>query len=457
MTSWSKLPIALLFAALLAPAGGAFAQNSESETPGQPGPELLQQDSGDGQPDAEEAAAGETAETVEEPSGGQAERKQAVQQYVDGIRDLDPNLPVQQDTGFLEDPWTWMPQEASAQADAVDFAWTYILWVCVIFTIIVFAAMIYFVFKYRARSDDEPDPEHSPSHSTTLEITWTVIPTCIVLVMFALGFKGFLGDTISPPNAYKINVIGGSWYWNFEYPNGVVLEHLHLPVDRPVQFTLKSQDVIHSFYVPAFRMKKDVVPGRFNTTWTTPTEVGIYDLFCAEYCGQLHSQMGAKVFVHEQEDFDRVLNKLSDPFTTPDGKPVPYDEVGQKLYAGRGCSGCHSVNGAAGTGPSWRDLYGAPDHQMSDGSIVVVDDAYIRESIYYPQRKIRAGYGNAMASYLGVLSEKEVQAIIAYQKTISQYAEQGDETAPAPQGGEVEAADIDPDQAEAEEGEAQGS
>ncbi len=428
--------LSVLFAAalLLAPAGVHAADEPAADKP------LVTQ--GQEQDVAvAEAKLAEPAAEGESAVNDRASRLAKTQEYVETIQTLVPTLPDQMDTGTLDGlGLSAMPQEASAQADEVDFLYDFILYVCYIFGGIVIILMFAFLIRYRAKSDDEPDPVGGVSHSTTLEITWTVIPTCIVLVMFALGFKAYLNDTIAPPNAYKINVIGASWYWSFEYPNGAILEHLHLPKDRPVEFTLKSQDVIHSFYVPAFRMKKDVVPGRFNKTWTTPTETGVYELFCTEYCGTYHSQMGAKVFVYEPEDFEVILEKFSDLRIDPvTGEERPPAEVGAKLHAARGCIGCHSVSGAVGTGPTWKNLWNAPDHAMADGSIVAVDEEYIRESIYYPSRKIVNGYGNAMASYLGVLSERDVTDIIAYMKTISDYTVAESASEPTPTGDEVEA------------------
>jgi cytochrome c oxidase subunit 2 len=355
---------------------------------------------------------------------------------IEQIRQMN-DLPPQQDTGTLESTWTWMPQSASAQAEEVDFAFAYILWVSIIFTIIVVGLMTWFLIKYRAKSDDEPDPVGVTTHSTTLEITWTLIPTCIVLVMFVLGFKGYLNDQVAPPNAYTVDVTAYSWGWSFKHPNGAITNDLHLPVNRPVQFRLISSDVIHSLYIPAFRMKKDVVPGRRNTIWTTPTQVGIYELACTEYCGTLHSRMGRKVFVYEAEQFEDMLAKVSNLYVNFATKePYPIEEVGSRLASARGCIGCHSIDGSAGTGPTWRDLWGDPEHAMADGSIVAVDAEYIRNSIYYPGQQIVAGYGNAMASYLGILSERDVEAIIAYMKTISVHSG-GNEADPAPDGGVV--------------------
>jgi cytochrome c oxidase subunit 2 len=353
------------------------------------------------------------------------------QQQLDRQRALiaeEMGLPPQADTGFDKQEGfgglSWLPQVASAQGEEHDFMFNFILWVSVFFTVLVVTLMVWFLIRYRARSDDEPDPDPASvsTHSTTLEITWTVIPTCIVLVMFTLGFRAYLNDTIAPPNAYTVNVTAGSWYWNFGYPNGAITSDLHLEKDRPVRFVLRSTDVIHSLYIPAFRLKKDVVPGRLNQFWVEPSRAGVYEVFCTEYCGTGHAEMVAKAFVYEPEDYRPMLARISDIYTEfPSGEPRAPVEIGQTLWQARGCMGCHSIDGSSGTGPTWKDLYGKPDHLMADGEVLLVDDDYIREAIFYPSRRITAGYPNAMASYLGVLSEEDVQFVIAYMKTISEH------------------------------------
>ena len=345
-------------------------------------------------------------------------------------------LPQQNDTGMQRDVFSgdplivnWMPQEASAEAGDTDFLFDFITYITYFFTFLILAAMVWFLIRYRARSDEEPDPTNVSTHSTSLEITWTVIPTCIVLLMFTLGFKGYLNQTIAPPNAYEVKVNGQMWNWSFTYPNGANTPDLHLPKDRPVKFTLTSADVLHSFFIPAFRMKKDVVPGRNNNTWATPDTEGVFEIFCAEYCGTRHSKMGAKAFVYPQDQYDAVLAEISniyfEPFTDPPVARTPV-EVGEAIWSGRGCQGCHSVDGSKGTGPSWRNIWGQ-EHQFTDGTSAVVDEAYIQESIWYPQAKIVQGYGNAMPSYLGQLDQRDVDSVIAYIKSVSDNAKE-DET-----------------------------
>ena len=327
------------------------------------------------------------------------------------------NLAEQHDTGILS-PNVWMPQEASDHAPGTDRLFWFIMWVSVFFTVGITGVMLWFAVIYRRREGD-PDPPPAATHSTTLEITWTVIPTCIVLLMFTLGFRGFLESEIAPPNAYEVQVMGKMWNWSFTYPNGAITTDLHIPVDRPVKFVLQSADVLHDLYIPAFRMKKDAVPGRYNSYWVKPTQAGVYQIFCAEYCGTGHSQMHAKCFVYPQDKYDQMLAKISniyEDFST--GAPVPPAKVGEALWQQRGCMGCHSVDGSILNAPSWKGLW-MEKQKMSDGLEIVADENYIRESILYPQKKIVAGWGNAMPSYLGQLDDRDINSIISYMKTLS--------------------------------------
>ena len=357
------------------------------------------------------------------------------QDYIDSIREAN-DLPPEQDTGWrgmnAANDW-WMPQAASEQAPRTDGLFWFIMWVTVFFTVAICAVMLYFIIKYRRREGD-PDPEPAATHSTTLEITWTVIPTCIVLLMFTLGFKGFLENQLSPSNAYEVQVMGQMWNWNFTYPNGASTPDLHIPQGRPVKFTLQSADVLHDLYIPAFRMKKDAVPGRFNSYWVEPTQAGVFDIFCAEYCGTNHSRMLAKCFVYPPEKYNDMLAQISNIYVDFGTKePIAPAKVGEALWTMKGCSGCHSVDGSIRNAPSWKDLYGH-EAPMSDGTTVKADENYIRESILYPQKQIVAGWGNAMPSYLGQLDDRDINSIIAYMKTLTDDAKttpDGDVVTPA--------------------------
>lgn len=341
-------------------------------------------------------------------------------------------LPPQADTGVNSPNW-FVPQSASTTAPSTDGVLAYINFVTVFFTVLILALMIYFVIRYRKRHPDEPDPENVATHSTTLELTWTVIPTCIVLVMFALGFRDFLGLAVAPPNAYRIDVTARMWSWQFTYPNGRISSDLHLPANQPVVFYLQSQDVLHSFFVPAFRIKKDVVPGRFNNLWVEATEPGIFDLYCTEYCGTNHSRMVAKCFVYPPERYTEALEWMTNIYVNPiTGEPLPPEQVGLALYEQRGCVGCHSTDGSIRQAPTWKDLYGAT-RTFVDGSTRIADDEYIRQSILQPANQLVVGFGASMPSYAGQMDDRDINSIIAYIRSLSTPAKQinGETVSPA--------------------------
>ena len=320
----------------------------------------------------------------------------------------------------------WMPQRASTVAPEVDGLFNFIMWVTIFFFFLILALTVVFVIKYRYREGAAP-PEKTAAHSTALELTWTVIPTIIVLMIFYFGFRGYLHMEVAPPDAYEINVNGKTWNWEFTYPNQHVDSELHIPVKTPIRVVLSSQDVIHSLFIPQFRVKKDAVPGRYNRFWFEATETTplgpdgkpdpnqAFDIYCAEYCGQSHSDMRAKVIVHTPEDYRRWLEDASNW-----QKSMTPLEAGKMFVNTRGCLTCHSVDGSRSTGPTWKDLFGR-DEPMSDGTTVHVDENYIRESLYEPAAKVVAGYTVQMQSYKGSLKEEDVGAIIAYMKSISSH------------------------------------
>jgi cytochrome c oxidase subunit 2 len=315
------------------------------------------------------------------------------------------------DLGLLAQMETWLfPEASSTTAPDVDRLFYFILFVCVVFFVGIRAAMLYFVVRYRNRHDLRP--AKSPSHSNLLEIVWSVVPALLAAVIFVWGFFGYVGAQQPPEGSYEIEVIAKKWAWSFVYPNGYIDNNLHVPVDRPVRLTMSSDDVIHSLYVPAFRIKRDLVPGRYSKTWFEATEVGEYTLFCTEYCGTGHSLMNAKVVVHPQEEFSQWLEKAAN--FLDEMSPV---EAGEVLYQRRGCAQCHSIDSSSRAGPTFLGAFGA-EHLMADGETVTVDENYIRESILEPQAKIRSGYRPVMPSYQGQLSDREISALIQYIKSL---------------------------------------
>jgi len=309
-----------------------------------------------------------------------------------------------------KEPSFWMPPQVSTFASSVDWLFMVILGISIVFFVLIVALMLIFVIRYRHREGHEP--EASPSHNLPLEVVWTAIPVVIVMVIFYLGFISYLDMATPPANAYEVRVEGQKWKWTFTYPNGYVDENLHVPVDRPIRLVMSSADVIHSLYVPAFRIKRDVVPGRYSKEWFQATTPGEYEIFCAEYCGTGHSDMLSHVIVHPPGEFEQWLEKASNFLDTM--TPV---EAGRKLYQVRGCQQCHSVDGTAKVGPSFKGIFGEPQ-ALSDGSKVVVDENYIRESILEPQAKVVAGFEPVMPTYQGRLKDAEIDALIQYIKSL---------------------------------------
>lgn len=306
----------------------------------------------------------------------------------------------------------WMPEQASTAAGGVDWLFDFILYISLFFFLLIVGLMLLFIVRYRRRKGAAS--EKSASHHTALEVTWTVIPLILVGVIFYLGFVSYMNLVTPPGNTYEINVTGQKWAWMFSYPNGYVDENLHVPVNVPVRLVMTSEDVIHSFFVPAFRVKKDVVPGRYSNVWFEATAAGEYDLFCAEYCGTSHSDMIAKVVVHPPGEFEIWLEGASNFLDR-----MSPAEAGGRLFVARGCKQCHSVDGSSNIGPGFRGLFGRKA-VFDDGAAYTADENYIRQSIVEPMAHIVAGYEAVMPTYQGRLKDREITAIIEYVKTLSE-------------------------------------
>jgi cytochrome c oxidase subunit 2 len=308
----------------------------------------------------------------------------------------------------------FFPQRGSTDAVIVDQIFYFILFISIIFFVLIVAVMLLFVFKYRRT--DNSTPEKTATHSNALEAVWSIIPAILVAIIFIWGFSGYMEMRQAPDDSYEIQVIAQKWSWSFQYPNGHIEPDLHVPADTNIRLVMTSTDVIHSLYIPAFRLKMDVVPGRYNKTWFKAIDPGSetkeYDLLCAEYCGDKHSTMTAKVVVHPSGEFEKWLEEAANFLDR-----MSPEEAGELLYQRRLCSQCHSLDGTARTGPTFKGIFGA-EHEMTSGEKVTVDENYIQESIWDPQAKVRSGYKPVMPTYLGQLKEEEVRAIIAFIKTL---------------------------------------
>ena len=302
----------------------------------------------------------------------------------------------------------WLPERASTLAEGIDHLFYFILWASVVLFVLVVAAMVYLTFKYRRRSEDHQS--QLVTESKLLELSWIVIPTILVLVVFTWGFQVFVKIGVAPPDAYEIQVRGVQWQWNFEYPNGAVTtDTLRVPANRPVRLNMISQDVLHSFFVPAFRVKHDVLPNRYSSVWFETVREGAFEIFCTEYCGTSHSDMGGQVIAMAPDEFNEWLESA-----VMSGDMTPA-EMGRVLYTQQVCQSCHSLDGSRMVGPTFQGLYGS-EHALADGSTVTVDDNYLHESIVEPSAKIVAGYPPAMPANYSSLTEEQLGALIAFIK-----------------------------------------
>ncbi|MDR8393211.1 cytochrome c oxidase subunit II [Aliifodinibius sp. S!AR15-10] len=307
-----------------------------------------------------------------------------------------------------------LPPAKSTVADNYDQLFEFVHMSSLLLTIAVLAAIIYFIIKYRRKSENEVTPVIT--HNNALEITWSVVPLVLVLFIFGWGFQVFLDMTSPPDDAYEVQVTAQKWLWRFQYENGASSTgELHVPADRPVRLVMSSNDVIHSFFVPDYRIKQDVVPGRYTSVWFNAPETGESTIFCTEYCGTDHSNMTGSVVVHEEDEFETWLAENAGGGTKPDD--LTPAEWGEQLVQENACNTCHSTDGTELTGPTWQGKFGS-EEPLSDGSTVTVDENYLRESILQPGAHIVQGYDNVMPPYQGVLSDEQINAIIEYIKTL---------------------------------------
>jgi cytochrome c oxidase subunit 2 len=316
-----------------------------------------------------------------------------------------------------------MPEQASTIASRVDALYLYLIGLTIFFTLLIISVLIFFVAKYRKRAPFEvPRPI---AGSIKLETLWSVIPFLIAMSIFVWGASVYFAQYRMPKDAMEIFVVGKQWMWKVQHSTGQrEINELHVPVGRKIKLTMTTEDVIHSFFVPAFRTKADVVPGRYTNIWFEATKPGRYHLFCAEYCGTNHSAMGGWVEVMTQTDFDNWLSGNANQMS-----PVA---AGQQLFTTTlGCATCHNADGTGGRGPALTGLFGKTV-QLEGGASVKADEGYIRDSILNPQGQLVAGYQPIMPTFKGQLNEEQIMQLIAYIKSLSPGQTSGTElTTPA--------------------------
>ena len=306
-----------------------------------------------------------------------------------------------------------MPEAASAQSAPIDWLLNLELATLSFLAALILVPLIYSLVVFRRRKGDTTDATHVEGN-INLEIVWTIVPLFLVMAFAYLGAGNLAEIQRADPNAMIVKVTGQQWSWSFEYPAyGVTSTEMHVPVGKQILLQMTSRDVIHSFWVPEFRPKQDLVPGRITQLRITPTVIGNYKVRCAELCGTSHYSMEQPVIVSSQADFDawmaEEVKKAEAAAATPEGR-------GQALVTASGCVACHSINGVEGIGPTWLGLFGH-EVRLTDGSVITVDDAYLHESIKAPQAKIVAGFENQLMPTYG-FTDEQIDGIVAYIKTL---------------------------------------
>jgi cytochrome c oxidase subunit 2 len=303
----------------------------------------------------------------------------------------------------MNDTFRLFPQQASTNAWQVDYLFFFELIVSAFFVLLIAGLIIYFSLRYRRRSEDEIPPYTKPSR--LVETSYIVLPFGLMMIMFFWGGSVYVNAKRAPANAMQINVIGKQWMWKIQHPEGArEINALHVPVGRAVKLVMTSQDVIHDFGIPAFRIKQDVIPGAYTTEWFQADRTGEYHLFCDQYCGALHSQMIGTVTVMEPGAYQAWLAGL-----VPNDPPAV---VGAALFQSYGCTACHGQRA-----PTMAGLY-MSKVILDNGRTVIADESYLRESIVDPAAKIVAGYGPIMPTFRGQLSEEQIFDLIEYIKSL---------------------------------------
>jgi len=300
----------------------------------------------------------------------------------------------------------WLPDAMSTVSGEVDALFWFVFWTSTVLFAAVIAAKLYFMFRYKRKDETSvPEPVHE---SKLLEAAWIVVPTILVMFVFVWGFDVYLKLLSSPPDAYQITVRGKQWSWEFEYAEGATsFTEMYVPVGRPVKLMMSSTDVLHSFFIPAFRVKQDLIPNRYTSLWFEATEVGEYQIFCTEYCGTQHSGMLAKVVAVSEEDFAAWIQEQS--------QDLPPVELGAQLFAQ--CAACHAIDGTTKIGPALNGRFGT-QRKLADGSTVTVDEDYIRTSILNPASQVAEGFQPIMPAGYSSMSAKQIDGLVAYIKSL---------------------------------------
>lgn len=302
---------------------------------------------------------------------------------------------------------SFMPPQGTDIAVQYDHLYGFIVWASFISCAILIGGMIYFALKYKRKTNN--DKTAYITHNAFLEFLWSFIPLVIFMIVFGWGWSIYNQMRTFPSDAIEVHVIGKQWAWDFQYKSGKIsANEFYVPVNTPVKLIMTSRDVLHSFYIPSMRIKQDVVPGRYTALGFHAEKTGDYQIFCTEYCGTAHSMMLAKMKVVPVEEYEKWLQENDEGLTLA--------QKGEKLFNSKGCVACHSVDGTAKVGPTWKGLWGAA-RDLMDGSKAKADENYLRESIVNPNAKVVKGFAaGVMPTFQGQISDEQLNALLEYIK-----------------------------------------
>jgi len=334
---------------------------------------------------------------------------------------------------MLKDWLSWtLPIQGSDVARSWDSLYAFLMILSIFFFVLVIGGMLYFIWKYRASRGHEVNDIHG---NALVEIVWTVVPTFLVMVIFVWGYVVYRDMVAAPGDAYEIRVIGKQWSWQTQYDDGrTYMNQVFVPVNQPVKLILSAEDVLHSFFVPSMRVKKDAVPGMYSSVWFEATVPGVHQVYCAEYCGTAHSAMLAKVYALEEADWSRFIQGSEinlakyEKDTDADGTlkvvqaaPIrrqSLSDQGKGLMTAKGCVACHALDGSNGIGPSLVGIFQKPAELADGRKVASRDENYLRKSLVNPHGDVLKGYSPVMPTFQGQLNEGEMNALIAYIKSL---------------------------------------
>ena len=305
-----------------------------------------------------------------------------------------------------------MPPQGSEFAKEIDFVYMALFWLSVVLFLMIAVPAVYFGWKYRYR-EGRATPHQT--HNSAIEVVWSVLPLILCVGIFFWGLNGWMKFVVAPGDAMEIQVVAKKWLWQFEYPDGSrTINDIHVPVNKPVKFVMTSEDVLHDFFVPEMRVKHDVVPGRYTQVWFTPTLIGATGFTCAEYCGKGHSEMLGKLTVDNDADFAKWMETGGTEWEQYKDK---MQDWGRLQWERKGCNSCHTLDGSASKGPTWKGIWGKTE-RLANGGAATVDADYLRESMMNPQAKVVQGFEPIMPTFQGLLRDHEIRGLMALIQTL---------------------------------------